>query len=442
VPLPSYVLFAFACPALIHRIRTTWGLATGVMGRCVEALVIKDLVAGVKPSSNSSVQIRNNKLAWLSAILETQSNDVTFCLECPGAFELATMVSLAFGDVGPLSTNTLPSDVRDVAQQTLVALSQMAELHLDHPIARLNISDAKFDNIIVSGFHKLLQMCKPDTSPLPAEVRRSCLRMCLKSLWYCAQAYNRPGESKRLPPYFPSTLASPEIIELIRDEQDPVCHVVGRCFSALVVMKLVVDVGSRSDPSFQVSNDERMCLVAVFNYEWSDAHWGITMRLNSPGVIELLNVVFLASDDSDCLTADREWVPSYALGVIRQTFSLLSRALPAKINTELEQDQIYSPVSDSKCELIPSPHYELSVCIRANTHTWSNIPKPFNQVSKKPVVPSTSVPSAGELRTPPVLPPHRFRRRNFNQLHKKSAGRRYQNDGMLCPSIDHKGGCS
>jgi hypothetical protein len=371
VPLPSYVLFAFASPALIHRIRTAWGRATGVMGRCVEALVIKELLTGVKPSSNSSVQIGNNKLVWLSAILDTQNDEgVKFCLECPGAVELATMVSLAFGDVGPLAINAVPSDVRDVAQQTLAALSQTAELHLARPIAQLNISDPKFDRIIASGFHKLLQICKLDTSPLPADVRRSCLRMCLKTLWYCAQAYHRPGTSKPLPPYFPCTLASPKITDLIGAERDPVSRVVGHCFSALVVMKLAADVRSRNDSYFQVSDDELLCLGAIFDKEGfyafggspisdtTNGFWEFRDRLHLPGITELLNFVFLACDDSYYLAADTERVPAYAPNVIQQTFSILSRALPSEINTELDLDQIYPHAnvsSDSKCELIVHP---------------------------------------------------------------------------------------
>jgi hypothetical protein len=318
VPLPSYVLFAFSSPAVTRRIHTAWGLATGVMGRCVEALVIKELLTGVKPSSNSSVQIRNNKFAWLSAILDIESDDVKYCLECPGAIELATMVSLAFGDVGPLSINALPSDVRDVAQQSLAVLSQTAELHLDQPIAQLDISDATFDRIIVSGFHKLLQMCKPDTSPLPTEVRRSCLRMCLKTLWYCAQAYHRPGISKPLPSYFPSTLASTEITDMIRDEEnpleDPVSRVVGHCFSALVVMKLGVAVGPRIDSYLQVSDDELWCMAAALDYEGYDgsresAENVIRDKLETPGIIEPQNVVYLACVNPDFLAADTEWMP-------------------------------------------------------------------------------------------------------------------------------------
>ncbi|KAN0137384.1 hypothetical protein V8E53_004829 [Lactarius tabidus] len=293
------------------------------------------------------------------------------------------MVSLAFGDVGPLSINALPSDVRDVAQQSLTAISQTAELHLDQPIAQLNISDAKFNRIIASGFHKLLQMCKQDASPLPAEVRRSCLRMSLKSLWYCARAYNRPGISKPLPSYFPSTLASPKIADLIRDEEDPVSNIVGRCFGALVVMKLVADVRPRIDSNFPVGDDELSCLAAVFDDESFPSRrrsgseedrkwiWDFRDKLESPGLVELLNVVFLASYGFNFLaseTAETELAPSYALDVIRQTFSILSRALPAEINTEIEFDQILLPAyvsSDRSAPIIGQIFRQYSIkCLK------------------------------------------------------------------------------
>ena len=333
MPLPPNVLFAFSSPALTNRIRVARGVATGVMGRCVEALVVKELVAGVKPSTNSNIQSRNNKLASLSAILGAESNDVKFCLECHGAIELATMVSLAFGDVGPLAVNALPSDVRYVAQQTLAILYQTAELLLDQPIAQLNISDANFDHIISSGFHKLLQMCITGTSPLPAEVRRSCLRMCLKSMWYCAEAYHQLGASKPLPSYFPRALASKEIVRRIHTERDPVSRVVGRCFCALVVMKLVADFRSRADSNVQISDDELVCISAILGTPDND----MTYWLKQPGAIELMNVAFLAFDDIGSFAADT--VPSYVLDVIPETFSIISQSLPAEISIEPGLDQ-------------------------------------------------------------------------------------------------------
>ena len=466
VPLPSYVLFAFASPVLIHRIRTAWGLATGVMGRCIEALVVKELLTGVKSSPNLSVRIHNDRLAWLSAILDIKSDDVKFCLECSGAVELATMVSLAVGDVGPLAINELPSDVRDVAQQTLSVLSQTAELHLDpsldQPISQLSILDTRFDQIIVSGFQKLLLLCKLDTSPLPTDVRRSCLRMCLKSLWYCAQAYHRQGISKPLPSYFPNTLACPKVTYIFLDEEDPVSRVLGRCFCALVVMKLVADVRARTDSYFDGNNDEVLCIAGALNDEGlcgypdnpgfysDDRSFYFKERLESPGAIELVNVVFLAcvNSESESGLANTEWAPLYAPDVIQQTFSILCQTLPAEIKTGPELVQTYSLYSqanvssDSKYELIFHPLTIPEVCIRVNTHNLSNIPKPFTSVSNEPVVPSKSVPSAGELRTPSILHPHRFRRSKSDQVPKRCTGRRYQYDGTLCQSVGLKGACN
>src|ERR1700761_8200731 len=107
---PSYILIAFSSPVLIHHIRMEQDFAVRVIGHCLEALVIKELISGIKPSTNPSVQIHEDNLAWLSAILCTETDAVKFCLECPGAVELATMVSIALGDVGPLAINVLPSD--------------------------------------------------------------------------------------------------------------------------------------------------------------------------------------------------------------------------------------------------------------------------------------------------------------------------------------------
>jgi hypothetical protein len=353
VLLPSYVLFALTSPAWTRRIRTERGVASRVIGRCAEALVIKDLVAGVKPSTNSSVQVRDNKLAWLSAVLGTESADVKLCLECHGAIEFTTMVSLALGDVGSSAVSALPSDVREMAQQTLAILADTAKLFLEQPITQLDLSDARFDRIIVSGFHKLLHMCKPDTSPLLAEVRRSCLRMCLKILWYCAQAYHRPGTAKPLPSYFPNAFATEEIILISETEQDPVSCMVGRCFVSLVVLKLVADARSRNDSYFQLNNNELDCLRAFFNSYYDFNPWR-----TEPEAIELIIVVFFACGDFNFLAANTARAPRNVLDVIPQTFNILSQALPAEINSEPGFNQIYSHVNvppDGQCKLILHP---------------------------------------------------------------------------------------
>ena len=338
IPLPSIVLFAFSRPALTHRIRAAWGIATGVMGHCIEALVVKELVAGVKPNTNSNFQSRNNKLALLSAILRTEINDVNFCLECHGAIELATMVSLAFGDVGPLAVNALPSDVRDVAQQTLTILSQAlpaeetSELQLDQSTAPLNISEGKFDRIIVSRIHNLLQMCISGASPLTDEVRKSCLRMCLKCLWYCAKAYHQLGASKTLPTFF-FFLAAPGITRHIRTEQDPVSHVIARCFVALVIGKLAVGIRSRTDSTVQISDMEIERLVFILGAESQD----VKIWLRLPGTVALANMASLAFSEVDTSLSGSEL--SDMGDMIYHTLGTLSQSLSAESNANLRPDQ-------------------------------------------------------------------------------------------------------
>jgi hypothetical protein len=345
VPFPTYVLIAFASPILTHHILMEQGVATRVIGRCLEALVVKELVSGIKPNTNSNVQVHNDKLAWLSVILRTESEDVQFCLACPGFIELVTMASIALGDVSPLAVNVLPSDVHDVAQHTLAILSRTARPLLDQPISQLDTLDAKLENVIVSGLHKFLQMCRPGT--LTAQVRRSCLRMCLKSLWYCAKAYHQLSTFKPLPSYFPITLASREITNIIWAEQDPVSRVVGRCFNALVVMKLVADIRLRTDSDDRVSVVEQECLSAILKNE----PWPL---LKQPGAIELVNIVLLAFDDVPVGFSPTDTIPLYILNVIPQTFSILSQALPAEIDTQLGLDQIdtLADIPDGRCELI------------------------------------------------------------------------------------------
>ncbi|KAI9446264.1 hypothetical protein H4582DRAFT_543915 [Lactarius indigo] len=337
VPLPSYILTAFASPSMSRRIRTEQDATARVIGRCVEALVVKKLVAGVRSSTNSDVQITNEELACLSTILGTKRDDVKLCLERSGAVELASMVSLALGDVGSLA-NALPPDVLDVAQQTLAILSQvlpteeMAELQLDLPIAGLNISDGIFDHVIVSHLYNLLQMCTSDTSPLTPEVRRSCLRMCLKSLWYCAKAYHQLGASQQLPSYFPRTLAGPEIIRLIQTEQDPISRVTVCYFGALVAKKLAVGVRSHTDSSVQIIDEELACLSAILGTESDDVRLCLTW-LNA---VELTSMVSLALGDVGSLATDA--LPSNVLNMAQQTLAILSHVLPAEETAELQLD--------------------------------------------------------------------------------------------------------
>ena len=323
---------------MTRRMHTEWDITAHVIGRCVEALVVKKLVAGVRSRTDSNVQIGNEELACLSAILGTGSRDVMFCLEWPGAVELASMVSLALGDVGSLTVDALPSDVLDVVQRTLATLSRTAELQPDPPIVQLDTSesssDAKFDRIIASRLLNLLHMCKSPTSPLTVDVRRSCLRMCLKSLWYCANVYHRRGVAEQLPSYFFLVLATPELSRHIQIEMDPVTRAIGRCFEALIVDNLAACVKSRTDSTAQNSDKAFACLLAILGTE----HSNLRFWLGLPGAVGLANMVSLTFSGIDSLFSDT--VPSDVLDMMQLTFGFLSRRLPAELYAELMNGEL------------------------------------------------------------------------------------------------------
>ena len=354
--LPSHFSHTLANSEIIRRIHSEKDPISRVMGRCFCALVVKKLAADVRSCTDSNVQIGDDELTCLSIILGTKSDDVKFCLEWPGAVELASAVSLALGDVGFLDISTFPSDGLHVAHQTLAILSQAlpteetAELQLDWLITQQQISNGEFDRSIVARLIRLLQRCftMQSTSPLPAKTRRGCLRMCLKSLWYCAKTYHQLGPSKKLPSYFFLDFATPEIIRHIQTEKDPIAHVIGRCFQALIVGKVAAHIKSLTDSDVQLRNKALACLSAILGSEICD----LTLWMENPGTIELVNIVLLAFGGVSSLATDT--VPSYVMDVVPQTFNILSQALPAEINTELELDQAdaQTDIPDGECKSI------------------------------------------------------------------------------------------
>ncbi|KAI9457988.1 hypothetical protein BJY52DRAFT_447096 [Lactarius psammicola] len=120
----------------------------------------------------------------------------------------------------------------------------------------------------VFGFHlyDLLKTCIPETSVLDEKMRKNRLRICMNCLWYFGRAYNQPEISQLLPSYFPNTLI-PEIVRRIRTEDDSGVRVMGHCFVALVVNKLVADINARTLP---INNAERACLLAILGTNSQD----------------------------------------------------------------------------------------------------------------------------------------------------------------------------
>ncbi len=186
---------------------------------------------------------------------------------------------------------------------------------------------------------------------------RSALRVWMKNLWHFTREYNDPGNSVSLPSYVYVAFTNPEMTRRIREQRDPVAHVIGRCVEALVVNKLAADINSRNAP---VSNDELACLSAILGTKSDD----VTLLLSHPGAIEFTNMVFLAMDDFYSTSGA---VPPYVLDVIQQTSSTLSQTLPPELNAEMQlyQTDILTYFSDGQCELILlSCLYRLKTYIR------------------------------------------------------------------------------
>jgi hypothetical protein len=173
---------------------------------------------------------------------------------------------------------------------------------------------------------------------------RSILRSWMKNLWSFTREYNERGNAAPLPSYVFIAFTNPEMTRRIREEGDLAVRVIGRCVEALVVNKLAVDIKSRRIPA---NNDELACLSAILGTK-SD---NVKLLLNHLGAIEFTNLVFLALDDFYSLTP--ETVPSYVLNVVQETFSFLSRALPAELNAKMRliQTDAVTNVSDGKCAL-------------------------------------------------------------------------------------------
>ncbi|KAH9062328.1 hypothetical protein EDB87DRAFT_339146 [Lactarius vividus] len=251
-----------------------------------------------------------------------------------------------------LSATDAPSTVdKDALEWTLTALDEDKEIEdfteripgffdsqavPDPTLAILPLmsEQSTTDPILGSRLYDLLKTCIPGTSPLTEEKRRSRLRVCLRSLWYCGEAYNQPKNSEPLPSYVRIIFASPEMTHRIQAEEDPAARVIGRCFGSLVAKKLSADINLRNTRGVRVELGELACLSAILGTESHE----VTSWLSEPGAIELANIVSLMSVDADPLVSDN--MPSDVLHVFKKTLKILSQTLLDKIHADLSLPHI------------------------------------------------------------------------------------------------------
>jgi hypothetical protein len=324
VPLPSYVCITFTNPEIIcrmTRIRNRFPRGR-MIGRCIVALVVNKLVTDI---NSPNVLVNNDELACLSAILGTESHDVRLSLGQPGTIQLVNLVSLAWGDVRSLRADRTLPHKESALQETLAILSQALPAQandepLDQTVALATVSDDKFERAIVSRLHGLLKMCIPGASSLMEEVRTSCLRMCLKTLWHCGKVYQR-SPWYTLPSYFPLVLARPETLRHFQTDQDPVARITGCCFGALIVSKLVNALTSPISFGDGVLNAELACISAILGTE----HREVLLLPHQLHVINLRNVVSFMSGEIDTFTT--VGMPVDILDIAQHTLYALSHCL-------------------------------------------------------------------------------------------------------------------
>jgi hypothetical protein len=323
VSLPSYVRIAFTNPVITPNIHQDADLSVRVIGHCVKALVVNKLTADI---NSRIVPVNKDELTCLSAILATESREVRLCLSQPGTIELVSLASLALGDITSLGADQMQPGMRPMLQQTLDILSQAfpppgnAPLPLDQRVALVNVPDDNFERTTISRLHVLLTMCIPGGSSLTEEVRISCLRMCLKTLWYCAKAHHQ--SSNLLPSYFPLVFASPEVARHFQTEQDPVSCIAGCCFWALIVSKQAGALGSPISLSGGIHSAELAWISAILG---SECHEDLLFP-HQLRIINFRNIVSVISGKITALSTGAG-MQAEVLNMTQATLSILANRL-------------------------------------------------------------------------------------------------------------------
>ncbi|KAF8261194.1 hypothetical protein EI94DRAFT_822139 [Lactarius quietus] len=297
-PLPPEFLDLAGLDITSH-IRTEKDQNTRVMGRCVEALVVINLVARIRSrtDSDSTIPLSDKESACISAILGTESHDLRLWLSQPGAVELATLV---FSEIEVLFTDTLPSES---------IMPHMVEETCDIVYWQLPY---ELSAEMLESFDDLQRLTEPNHSPS---------RMCLKRLWQYAKVYNGLGISAPLPPFVPITLASPEFTQRLHAEGDLPTRVIGRCVQALIVNKLVDGFQSRISLSIGVDDAELASISSILGTEPDELlRWPL---LSAVIDIKLQNVIFLMSGEIEDLFSPYGETPTDALHVVQQTLKVI-----------------------------------------------------------------------------------------------------------------------
>ena len=179
-------------------------------------------------------------------------------------------------------------------------------------------------------------------SPHSHLMHRRGLDMFLKNPWHFTRTCIECGDSTPFPSYVYITFTHPIITRRVFKESDIAAHVTRRCVGALVVNNLAAHINARALPA---NDAELACLSAILTTDNQD----VTHLLSHPGTIQFTNLMFLIHDIND------SWgrTSPHVLDMVLQTFRILSQALPAQLDAEMQLDLTDALAEVSKGQFEP-----------------------------------------------------------------------------------------
>jgi hypothetical protein len=260
--------------------------------------------------------------------------------------------------------------------------------------------------ILGSHLRELLNTCLPGSSLVTEEQRKSRLRVCPTSLWYCLKAFNLP-ENLEMPlaPYVRAVFASPQVIQWIQTERDFASRLLGRCFGSLVVKKLASDIASPARAGIPPTIAEIACLKTVLGATGEQV-WA---WLDHRGAIDLANVTLLTSGELETLVySEAKGVPADVMDVFQQTLRILGEgmfSIEGKVEWNTDQVAQFHEIY-FKLAKAPVP----GVLKERLKYIWDKLlPSPSYMEDPKMVMPTpelysatTPTPGTSQMRVDPV----------------------------------------
>ena len=325
ISLPYYLYVSLAHPGITRFILEKGDITSRVIRYCVGALIINNIATDINARP---LPVNDAELECLAAVLDTTNQDVTNLLSHSGAIRFVNMVCLIENVYEHPSWD--PSIAPDIVRRTFDILVQSLPAQLDTEI-QLDLTDTLVE--VAEGQLKLIPRSRlfvsrytSVTSSRSYVMQSKVLNMFLKNLWHFTRLRIESGDSIPLPSYLYVFFSHPRVTRFIIWKGDITAHVIRRCFGALIIHKLSVDIRARTLP---ISDAELECITSILDTTNQD----VTNLVGHPGAVQIANMVYFMSDiayDSILFTTT-----SHVLDVVQQTLRFVSQALPAPLNAHM-----------------------------------------------------------------------------------------------------------